>query len=501
LVGTFDQTTLDYVPSDKRHKGDPIRELLLVVLHHPDLRRVGDLGRLSAVLGSSWGLGRTGPLFCDRAGAFRPLEDRGVSRAPIEVAVVNGGVTLRPSATTIRVEVDDAPIVEQHYLSNERLEAGVRLTLNGRVALWMQRVRELTVDVGRAELVGVSTAMDDLRRTIHDVGRSNAPVLIRGQTGVGKERVARALHAASARSRRPFVSVNVAAVPAETAVSQLFGHVRGAFTGADARHDGWFGQADGGTLFLDEIGDLPPSLQPMLLRALESGEIQPVGGPTRRVDVRVITASDVDLEALVAARSFRDSLYFRLAQRTVDVPSLGERVVDIPILWTHFVVQQLAAMDASERASGRSGTPWMSVELVGRLLEHPWAGNVRELRAAAEAFVEANARREVAVLPTFRAPASVPVAVQAPGAGAVTERVGDVLDALERHEWAILPTARALGISRNALLRRMAALEIRRAKDVDEEEVQRALAAANGDVDAAASQLRVSARGLRLRLD
>lgn len=488
------QTTFDTPGAGPEATGAAGRELMLTVLHHPDLRRVGDVARWPARPGASWALCRNTPVFDGGAGEAGPLADPGVSRAPLEIGLSAEGLALRPSRADLRVRVDGREIGLGSAVAFAQVDRGFRLSLNERVVLWVQRVAERSAVGAGMGLIGVSPALDALRLTIHDLAPSEAPVLLLGQTGVGKERVARALHEASPRRNKPFVAVNLAAVPAETAVSQLFGHARGAFTGASEPHEGWFGQAHGGTLFLDEIGDLPLALQPALLRALESGEVQPVGGRARKVDVRVISATDVDLAHHIAERRFRASLYFRLAQRVIRVPDLLERPADVAVLWVHFVREALVRLGAEARVASTGATPWMPIGVIEALYAHDWPGNVRELRAEAEAYAELNARREVAAIPVFRAAEARSEAASA-GSPAL-----DLLDALEANDWAILPTARALGVGRNTLRRQMEERGLRRAIDVELVEVHAALAEAGGDLDAAARALRVSARGLKLRL-
>ena len=200
--------------------------------------------------------------------------------------------------------------------------------LASRVVLW------LTTDhdprgADELGLFGASTAVHALRAQIRDAAGSRGPILVQGETGSGKELVARALHAIGPRAGGPYVGVNVAAIPAAVAAAELFGHERGAFTGAADKRTGYFERAHTGVVFLDEIGDLPDAIQPVVLRALEAGEIQPIGGAPRTVDVVVVAATDADLEAAVRAGRFRGSLFYRLASTVIDVPPLRARGADI----------------------------------------------------------------------------------------------------------------------------------------------------------------------------
>jgi two-component system response regulator GlrR len=224
----------------------------------------------------------------------------------------------------------------------------------------------------RAGLVTRSPKMEDLLRQARLVADSDASVLIYGDSGTGKELLARAIHRASPRAERPFVAVNCGAIPGELLESELFGHARGAFTGAIQAHKGLFQTADGGTLFLDEIGDMPLPLQVKLLRVLQEGEVRPVGSTQAiPVDVRVISATHRDLEAQRAAGLFREDLYYRLNVVSLRLPPLAERREDIPVLATHFL-RKLA-----ERY--RKPLPTLAPDAMALLIAAPWPGNVRQL--------------------------------------------------------------------------------------------------------------------------
>jgi two-component system nitrogen regulation response regulator GlnG len=222
-------------------------------------------------------------------------------------------------------------------------------------------------------LIGDSAAMRELYRAIGRLAGPRLTVLITGETGTGKELVAHALHDHSPRARAPFIALNTAAIPQDLLESELFGHERGAFTGAHVRRVGRFEQADHGTLFLDEIGDMPVSLQTRLLRVLAEGEFFRVGGQTpRRVDVRIVAATHQDLAAKVGAGRFREDLLYRLNVARIHVPSLREHRADIPMLARQFLA------DAAREAGVPSKT--LSVKAESFLTELPWPGNVRQLR-------------------------------------------------------------------------------------------------------------------------
>jgi DNA-binding NtrC family response regulator len=221
------------------------------------------------------------------------------------------------------------------------------------------------------ELIGGSAAMREIEKRIGLLADSDTTVLITGETGTGKEVVARAIHGHGRRAARPFVAVNCAAIPAGLLESQLFGHARGAFTGAIADRTGSFRDADGGTLLLDEIGDMDPAMQAKLLRVLQDRVVTPVGGRPFPVDVRIISATNRNLEALVREGKFREDLYWRLGVVPLHIAPLRERLADILPLAEHFLAH--------------SGRPLqLSAEAAARLLSHRWPGNVRELRNAME---------------------------------------------------------------------------------------------------------------------
>ena len=227
-------------------------------------------------------------------------------------------------------------------------------------------------DEWRSGIITRSPAMEDLLRQAKLVADSDAPVLITGESGTGKELLAQAIHRASRRAARPFVAVNCGAIPGELLESELFGHARGAFTGAVQAHKGLFQAADGGTLLLDEIGDMPLPLQVKLLRVLQQGEVRPVGSTQAiPVNVRVISATHRDLQAQRAAGLFREDLYYRLNVVSLHLPSLAERREDIPVLAAHFL-RRLA-----ERY--RKAVPSLAPDAMQQLVAAPWPGNVRQL--------------------------------------------------------------------------------------------------------------------------
>ncbi len=294
-------------------------------------------------------------------------------------------------------------------------------------------------------MVFASEAMGRLARLVARVAPRDVTVLVTGESGTGKERVAEALWRASRRAEKPFVRFNCAALTPELAEAELFGHARGAFTGAVRARPGLFGEADGGTILLDEVGELAPGAQAKLLRVLQDGEVRPVGEDrSRKVDVRVLAATHRDLKDAVAKGTFREDLYYRLDVVALRVPALRERPEDIPVLARHFLAR------FAERFGIARVAP--SDALLARLAARPWPGNVRELEHALESLVALSPEGELdlALLPggagdaAAMAPLSLRQRVEA------YER-GLVVEALEAARGNRSEAARALGISRVTL--------------------------------------------------
>ncbi len=235
---------------------------------------------------------------------------------------------------------------------------------------------ELTDRVDFTNLIGISDEMQQVFDMVRRVAPSETTVLITGESGTGKELIARAIHHGSERRERPFIPVNCAAIPSELLESELFGHLKGAFTGAVKDRKGKFELADGGTLFLDEVGELPVELQPKLLRALQEREIEPVGGATRKVDVRVVAATNVDIETALEEGNFREDLYYRLAVIPVDLPPLRARRTDVSLLVRHFLKKHGGVVELE-----------VAGEALAALETYNWPGNVRELENAVERMI------------------------------------------------------------------------------------------------------------------
>ena len=325
--------------------------------------------------------------------------------------------------------------------------------------------RELKQRLGKRQLIGSSPAMKQLFAHIDRVAASETRVCILGETGTGKELVARAIHEKSTRRDSAFVTLNCAAIPAELIESELFGHEKGAFTGAGARHIGKFEQADGGTLFLDEIGDMPLSMQAKLLRALEEGEVERVGsGKPAKVDVRVLVATHRNLEELVNQNSFRRDLFHRVYVFPLVLPPLRERLEDFPELVRHFACQVATQNGWKEKIFAQ--------DAIAALQRYSWPGNVRELRNVVERLVllaggdAVNGNDVRLALPAADAAGVTGLS------GGVSTGIGTLagrteafekevlLAEIRRHNFHMTNVARALGLERSHLYKKCQQLGI-----------------------------------------
>jgi two-component system nitrogen regulation response regulator NtrX len=317
-----------------------------------------------------------------------------------------------------------------------------------RLAAEVAELRSLVEE--ESSMVGTSRALAALRESIRRLAPIPSPVLVQGESGTGKELVARDLHRLGPRGKGPFVAVNCAALPENLVESELFGHERAAFTGADRMRRGAFERAGGGTLFLDEVGELPPAVQAKLLRVLEEDSLTRVGGAAPiALDARTVAATNRDLDAEAAAGRFRDDLLYRLNVHTIVVPPLRERLEDVPLLVHHF-------LGLTARRFGRRPLA-IHPEALALLARHDWRrNNVRELRNAVERLVIAARGEEIA-------PEDVPASFRDEGArpsarsGTLKDLKADaereiVLGALERNGWHVTNTAAELGLADHASL-------------------------------------------------
>ena len=380
------------------------------------------------------------------------------TRPELPVVIMSGHGSIETVRSAFKLGASD--YLEKPITEKEKLLVAVRN------AIALRSLREenaaLRREAGPLEMVGSGPAMRKLFDVIRRAAPSEGRVLVTGENGTGKELVARAIHAGSRRKDTPFVKLNCAAVPAELIESELFGHERGAFTGAVAARKGKFEQADGGTLFLDEVGDMPAAMQAKVLRVLQEGEFERVGGQQAlRCDVRVVAATNKDLAAEVKAGRFREDLFYRLNVVPIHAPPLRERKEDIPELATRFLAE------ACER-NGRRPMRLVREALLA-LQSHEWPGNVRELRNLVERLAilcdgpEISGDDVAAVVPGARRPRADRFREGASFHDLVEEAEREIiLGALDAHDDHVAETARALGLERSHLYKKMRALGIKR---------------------------------------
>lgn len=506
---------------DRGEERSGLRLPTLTVLYHPDLRRIGSRAFLSELLvGREVLVSRNQPELArpDQL-VGQPLEDNHISRRPFRLrAAGDGGVDLLLDDSRTAIVAQGVSVLQEHRFSTAEIEAGAVLELSGRVVLLLHMATPTGETLPRFGLIGDSPGLLRVRADIQRVADLEIPVLLRGATGTGKELAARAIHEAGPRRSGPFLGINLGAIPPTLSASELFGAVRGAFTGSVSQQEGYFRRAHGGTLLLDEIGEAPPEVQVMLLRALETGEIFPVGSQTPlRADVRIIAATDTDLEGKVREGGFRAPLLHRLSGFEIWMPPLCERREDIGRLLLHFLRQELARIGEGHRLDPEApgcDPLWLPPRLVSRLARYDWPGNVRQLRNVARQLVIGSrglARLEIgpqverllrgdaggsgeripdsspAVAPRWRRPSEV--------------SEDELLAALRDSRWDLKATALALGVSRTSLYALIdESPRIRKASDLSAEEIERSFRESGGDVDAMVERLEVSKKALGRRL-
>jgi len=388
------------------------------------------------------------------------LEDLKNAGVTAPTVMVSGQATIEMAVKATRLGASD---FLEKPISTDKLLLTVENAL--RLKHLEEENRDLKRRLGRHHIVWASAAMREVMAQVEHVAASETRVCIRGETGTGKELIARTLHEKSPRRNGPFISLNCAAIPAELMESELFGHEKGSFTGAAARHIGKFEHAHRGTLFLDEIGDMPLTMQAKLLRVLEEGEIERVGGDKPfAVDVRVVVATHRNLEEQVRQGTFREDLYHRVFVFPIVLPPLRERREDIRVLVEHFV-RQLADQNNWKPKS-------FSTEAMAALEGYAWPGNVRELRNVVERVLLLSPADIVETAIVERAlPQAVAGnshALSAPGAlatGSLAQRVEafereTLLAELKRHRHHMTNTAKALGLERSHLYKKCQQLGI-----------------------------------------
>jgi two-component system nitrogen regulation response regulator NtrX len=393
----------------------------------------------------------------DGIGLLEDLKNAGVT---VPAVMMSGQATIEMAVRATRLGAID---FLEKPISTEKLLLTVENAL--RLARLEEENRELKERLGRHAIVWASPAMREVMAQVEQVAASETRVCIRGETGTGKELIARTLHEKSPRRGGPFVALNCAAIPAELMESELFGHEKGSFTGAAARHIGKFEQAHGGTLFLDEIGDMPLAMQAKLLRVLEEGEIERVGGGKLfPVDVRVVVATHRNLEEQVRQGTFREDLYHRIFVFPIVLPPLRERYEDIRVLVEHFV-RQLAEQNHWKPKN-------FSRDALEALESYFWPGNVRELRNVVErvlllapgdvveaATVARSLPQAAGTGAATTSGAVTPSAAPSVTTGTLAERVEafereTLLAELKRNRHHMTNTAKALGLERSHLYKK-----------------------------------------------
>ena len=373
-------------------------------------------------------------------------------RPETAVVMISGHGTIETAVKATKLGAYD--FIEKPLSLEKILLAATRALDHGRLE---RENRDLREQLERGQrIVGKSRVIEELRQQIGIAAPTNGRVLIHGENGVGKELVARAIHAQSVRQDGPFVEVNCAAIPEELIESALFGHERGAFTGAVSRRRGKFELADGGTLFLDEVGDMSVKTQAKVLRVLEEQAFERVGGKeTLRVDVRVLAASNQNLPDLIAQGRFREDLFYRLSVIPVEVPPLRQRAEDIPLLVEHFI--KLFSGENAKRPKT------ISVEALAYFLSYEWPGNVRELRNMVERLVIMTPGDVIGpeALPPPLRPRDPAATVEDTQREKTLKEAREaferayILGELRTHDWNMTRTAEKLGIERSHLYRKL----------------------------------------------
>jgi two-component system, NtrC family, nitrogen regulation response regulator NtrX len=378
---------------------------------------------------------------------------------PTPVVMISGQASIEMAVRATRLGAVD---FLEKPLSTEKLLVTVENTV--KLSRLEEENKRLRQRAGKQELIWKSSVMQSVMAKVERVAASETRVAILGETGAGKELIARTLHEKSARRNGPFITLNCAAVPAELIESELFGHEKGAFTGAATRHAGKFEQAHGGTLFLDEIGDMPALMQAKLLRVLEQREIERIGGDRAiPVDVRVIVATHRNLEELVRKGEFRQDLYHRVFVFPILLPPLRERREDIRLLVDFFAQAVAEQNDWKPRE--------IAPEAYAELERYAWPGNVRELRNVVERLLLLADDRIDAATARLALPFDSSAPDLPAGAGSLSERMDiherDIIVAeLKKHNYKMTDTAKALGLERSHLYKKCQQLGIQHRSSV-----------------------------------
>ncbi len=512
-------------PKSSGESKRPILSPTLTIMAHPLMKRVGDRAFLTVLAsGGEAPVSRNHPDFTPPGKSLGlPLGDPFLSRRPLRFRMGDHqSVQLFASDSGTKVIADSRPLRDARSFSETELQRGVVLELSERIVLLLHWSAP-DIGGGGASLgmVGASMALRRVRGDIRTVSDLDVPVLVRGETGSGKELAARAIHLESARRDRPFVSVNLGAIPKDLAAAELFGVLKGAFTGAVQNRDGYFRSAHRGVLFLDEVGEASHEVQVLLLRVLESGELYPVGGHTPfRVDVRLIAATDADLEGGVRSGQFKAPLLHRLSGYEIWAPPLRERAEDIGRLFVHFAREDLEKTGELHRLSNENpfSEPWLPTKLAARLIHFPWPGNIRQLRNVVRQLIigsrgkqhlsagtredrlfgEEEAESIAAGEPRSKTTPAVAKKQRRKPAD-ISEQ--ELVDGLRANFWDLQATADHLRIARTSVYELIQKSEsVRTAVDLSPAEITRCYHECGGDLEAMMMQLEVSQRALRRRV-
>ncbi len=489
----YSQDTLPPQFASSRRSAGIQPQLCLVIMWHGDRNMIGRFVPFSDDLKRLIRISRFFPEFRDQENTDAiPLSDPHVSRNPVTIEQLNTKeFRITPAESRMTVQVNGVRIRSAVTTSLSDQNGLVTVTLSNYVVLGLCDLPARQIAAAHNSILGISCEINQCRNLIGRFAATDLPVMLMGETGTGKELAATDIHANSERNTGPLVTVNMAAIPQELAVTELFGAKKGAFTGSTRDRRGFFQKAENGTLFCDEIGDTPRLVQPMLLRALEDGCIQILGqDATTKINVRFIAATDrpVDLDA--GEYRFSKPLYHRFSAAHIKMPTLRDRKIDIPLLILHFLDENTV----SEHFPHTD----IDAKQFTDLLAYSWPGNVRELKNAINAIVLGEAPNLIqdarpsssgrsATRDQYRSPSSV--------------ADDELITALNQADWLIKPAAESLSISRTScyeLIKKCPT--IRSAEDVPLEEMQLVMAEHPGDLAKWSSVLQVPQEALRKHL-
>lgn len=526
----------------------------LTLLYHPDHSRIGAQFRWPTDPGIEVAVSRLHPEFTSAdGGPPLPLETAAVSRSPLFLKNTKQGVLLRAADSRAIYTINGRPGVAEESIPTRFIRRGALLGLGSSVCFMLHPSNGPVRPGIYPGLIGVSDEIERVRQQIDQLRRVDLPILITGESGSGKELIARAIHQSGLRAGKPLLTVNMAAFPSTMAAAELFGHARGAYTGATEARPGLIRQADGGTLLLDEIGEASTEVQALLLRVLESGEIQPMGLTPVKTDVHIIAATDANLLSLVRTGAFRHALFHRLSVTSLHVPALRDRLMDVPLIFVNFLREALARLGALHQLEPGAGA-WLHRRDILALLRHSWPGNVRELRNVAHHTAVHSHGLAHAALPPWLlnrlmefAPSDGSTHIGDSHLSVVPHLVPEkqprdfgfpLLDTpspthpgesgnsallssrtvmpparpsqitedalarkLEANGWSIQSTADDLNISKKSLYSLMRRYGIRTAGSLSDDEIRQAIGAENTrNVSRLAARLKVSKRGLKIRM-